>query len=28
LIRIGRITARVIEHFQGGVAIDFVDVEA
>ena len=27
LIRIGRITARVVDHFQDGVAIDFVDIE-
>ena len=26
-IRIGRITARVVDHFQHGVAIEFVDIE-
>jgi hypothetical protein len=27
LIRIGRITARVVDHFEDGVAIEFVDIE-
>ncbi|HEX2885668.1 hypothetical protein [Vineibacter terrae] len=27
LIRIGRITARVVGHLQDGIAIDFVDIE-
>ena len=27
LIRIGRITARVADHFQDGIAIEFVDIE-
>jgi hypothetical protein len=27
LIRIGRVSARVVDHFQNGVAIEFVDIE-
>ena len=27
LIRIGRITARVVRHFQDGVAVELVDIE-
>lgn len=27
LIRIGRVSARVVDHFQDGVAIQFLDIE-
>jgi hypothetical protein len=27
LIRIGRITARVVDHLQDGVAVEFLDVD-
>jgi len=27
LIRIGRVSARVVDHFQDGIEVEFVDIE-